>query len=171
MYENYIRAASQEHNVPEAWIRAVIQTESSWRPEAYRAEPQISDASYGLMQLLGRTARSLGFDGDPKLLYNPEINIDLGTKLLGQLRARYGDDFRRIYSAYNSGKPDLWETSAQVATNVQRALTALEKYIREDVGAMMQVPLTAAAENPNLVAVGIVAFVILWLWSGSGRKR
>lgn len=157
MFESLIRQASIDYNVPEPWIRAVIQTESSWNPQAYRAEPQISDASYGLMQLLETTARGLGFTGNAADLYEPEINIPLGTKLLSQLRIRYGDDFRRIYSAYNSGKPDLYLTSTQVRKNVERAVAALEKYAAEAV-----LTLTASPVGPG---VGLLVIgVLLWAW-------
>lgn len=119
------------HGVPFQWIKAVIATESSFYPKAYRAEPQINDGSYGLMQLLGRTARNLGFTGDASQLFEPDLNIQYGTKLLAQLQRSYGDDFRRIYSAYNSGKPDLYLTSTQVGSNVDRAMRYLESIIAE----------------------------------------
>lgn len=129
MYEAEISQAAERYNVPEAWIRAVIQTESSWNPNAYRYEERLKDASYGLMQLLGRTAIGLGFEGDVYHdLYDPALNIDLGTKDLAELRRAYGTDFRRVYSAYNSGNPDLWQTSKEVATHVATALANLERW-------------------------------------------
>jgi soluble lytic murein transglycosylase-like protein len=163
MFDTEIAASAQLYNVPETWVRAVIDTESSWRPMAYRAEPQISDASYGLMQLLTRTAKGLGYTGAPEGLYDPATNIDLGTKLLGQLRRSYGDDFRRVYSAYNSGKPDTWLTSTQVAANVTRALGNLEKWLNTEVSA-----LTASPAGSG-VAV-LIAFVLLWAWGGKRGK-
>jgi soluble lytic murein transglycosylase-like protein len=129
MWETEITQASQRYGVPEEWIRAVIETESSWNPNAYRYEEKIKDASYGLMQILGRTAIGLGFEGDVYHdLYDPALNIDLGTMDLAQLIKSYGTDFRRVYSAYNSGNPDLWQTSTQVAANVARAAANLEKW-------------------------------------------
>lgn len=162
MFDNEIATSAQLYNVPETWVRAVIETESSWKPMAYRAEPQINDASYGLMQLLMRTANGLGYSGEPEGLYNPAINIDLGTKLLGQLRKSYGDDFRRVYSAYNSGKPDAWQTSTQVATNVSHALSNLAKWIDSGVAT-----LTASPAGTG-VAV-LIAFVLLWAWGGKRK--
>lgn len=118
---------SQATGVPAAWINAVILTESSGNANAYRAEPQIRDASYGLMQLLERTAKGLGYAGTPDGLYDPQTNIHYGVKLLAQLRARNGDDFARVYSAYNSGDPNKYKVSSQVAKNVNRALQNLSK--------------------------------------------
>jgi len=137
MFDEFISQASQAYNVPESWIRAVIETESSWNPNAYRYESKIKDASYGLMQLLGKTAIGLGFKGDVyNGLYDPETNIDLGTRDLAQLRAIHGDDFRRVYSAYNSGDPDLWETSAQVAAHVANAVANLAKWGGDQTGTL-----------------------------------
>jgi soluble lytic murein transglycosylase-like protein len=120
-YNLLISIASKKYAVPSAWIKAVIATESSFNPNAYREEPKINDASRGLMQILLRTARGLGFTGVPVQLFEPDINIDLGTKLLAELRTRCGTNFDRVYSAYNSGGCDTFLTSAQVARNVERA--------------------------------------------------
>lgn len=164
MYETEIYNASRKHLVPEAWIKATIQTESSWRPRAYRAEPQINDASYGLMQLLMRTARGLGFSGTEEQLYDPATNIDLGTKLLGQWRAKVGDDYRRVYSAYNSGSPDKWQTSTQVAQHVANALKNLQTYVATEVARLTGDTVQAAEKNPALF--GLVVFLVLWSWTG-----
>lgn len=153
MFDELIAGAAGKYAVPESWIRAVIDVESAGRPTAYRAEPQINDASYGLMQLLESTARGLGFDGPVETLYDPAVNIDLGTRLLGQLRERWGADFRRVYSAYNSGRPDLWSTSAEVARNVARALEALAGY---------------EASAPVSGGVLLLAAVALYLWKRRG---
>ena len=162
MFEAEIQAAGIRYSVPESWIRAVIETESAWKPTAYRAEPQINDASYGLMQLLYRTAQGLGYTGTTEGLYNPAINIDLGTKLLGDLRKRYGDDFRRIYSAYNSGRPDLWETSKQVAANVARAIDNLAKWVTVEATELTASPATGPL-------AGLLILILLWAWSGKRR--
>jgi soluble lytic murein transglycosylase-like protein len=158
MFDTEIQQAAVAHSVPAIWIKAVIETESNWDPEAYRAEPQINDASYGLMQLLSSTARGLGFNGPVEQLFIPAVNIPLGTKLLGQHRRKYGDDFRRVYSAYNSGRPDLYLTSTQVAANVKRAVDALETYAAEAVGVITAGPSDAGM---GLLLMG----VLMWVWS------
>lgn len=117
------RTAAAKHGVPLALVLAVMQQESGGDPYAYRAEPQISDASRGLMQLLSRTARALGYGGDfapsdPVViqgrafaltgLWEPATNIGLGAKLLGQnlraARPTHGDGALAVaVSAYNAG--------------------------------------------------------------------
>jgi soluble lytic murein transglycosylase-like protein len=137
MFDVEIQTAASRWNVPVSWIQAVIQTESSWNPNAYNASDP--SGAYGLMQILFQTAQSLGYTGTAQGLFDPATNINLGTELLGQLRVRYGDDFRRVYSAYDSGSPDLWVTSEQVAANVARALSALLKYTQENPGSSVMV--------------------------------
>lgn len=159
MYDDLIRNASETFDVPAPWIKAVIRVESNWNANAYRAEPRINDGSYGLMQVLLRTARGLGFAGDASELFDPVVNIPLGTGLLGNLRRQFGDDFRRVYSAYNSGDPDAWQTSAQVGANVARALAALAEYS----------PVTAGPSEFGGVVV--VAVVVLWAWGRNWRLR
>jgi soluble lytic murein transglycosylase-like protein len=129
MYEDEIEHASLVYNIPESWIRGVIEVESSWNQFAYRYEAKIKDASYGLMQLLSKTAYNLGYTGTVEGLYDPYTNIMLGTKLLAENRDRFGDDFTRVYSAYNSGNPDAYQTSTEVYNHVQKAVDAVYKYV------------------------------------------
>lgn len=104
VYDPIIQRAASRFNVPGWIVKSVIATESSFRPGVYRDEPQISDRSRGLMQLLLRTARGLGFTGEPDHLYDPELNIMLGTALLAQLKTRFGT-WEDALAAYNGGRP------------------------------------------------------------------
>lgn len=162
MFDEIINAAASTYNVPVPWIQAVIETESSWNPDAYN--PNDPSGAWGLMQILFTTAKGLGYGGTAEGLFDPETNINLGSKLLGMLRDRYGDDFRRVYSAYNSGNPDLWETSSQVGANVRRALTALQKWIDAAVGVVTQSPASAGV-------VVLLGFVLFWAWTTKGRHK
>ena len=159
-----IREAAERHDVPEPWIRAVIEVESSWNPTAYRFEPRINDASYGLMQLLYGTAQDLGYSGAASGLFDPDTNIDLGAKLLGRLRQQNGDDFARVYSAYNSGRPDRYLVSSQVYSNVQRALNALSQYATVAVQNIIETGATVtetAAEHSGGVLLFVGALFLL----------
>lgn len=105
-YDSIISEASQAWDVPFSLIKAIIERESDFDPNAYRAELQISDASRGLMQLLYVTAQALGFTGGADDLYDPTLNIRLGTRYLRDLigtasRSGYGID--SAISAYNAG--------------------------------------------------------------------
>jgi soluble lytic murein transglycosylase-like protein len=92
--------------VPAAIIRAVIAVESGGNPLAERKEPG-GESSRGLMQLLLGTARSLGYTGPPEGLFDPAVNVRLGTAYLWQLYQRAGD-WPGAISAYNGGwRPSL----------------------------------------------------------------
>jgi soluble lytic murein transglycosylase-like protein len=159
MFDSLIANAAAVHQVPASWIRAVIEVESNWNPRAYNGSDP-GGGAYGLMQILGSTARGLGYDGDFQNLFEPALNIDLGAQLLAELRGRFGDDFRRVYSAYNSGRPDLWQTSTQVAANVSKAMAALSNWIESEVSEISSA--AAAGEGPSLANVLLVGG-LLWL--------
>lgn len=100
-------------DVPASFVLAIIEAESTGTPGATRGEPAIGDASIGLMQVLGDTARKLGYTdaiGDPKILtglYDPYTNIYYGSKLLKDLWGQL-DDATSVASAYNGGiRPKL----------------------------------------------------------------
>lgn len=106
-YNVIIQNAAIRYNVPYSLVKAVIAAESGFNARAIREEPQISDASRGLMQVLEKTARALGFSGSEETLFDPYTNINLGTKLLARERART-DDWDSAISAYNGGvRPHL----------------------------------------------------------------
>ena len=124
-YDALIAAAAERYNVPFSWVKAVAGAESNFDPWAMRLEPKINDASRGLMQVLMRTARALGYQGDEQGLFDPATNIDLGAKLLGELISRCGANFRRVYSGYNSGGCENYLSNPVVNNHVNNALNWL----------------------------------------------
>jgi soluble lytic murein transglycosylase-like protein len=151
MINEIVEKYAAQFAVPATWIHAVIQTESGGNPEAYRPEPQIDDASYGLMQLLYATARGLGYRDAPEGLFDPDTNIYWGVHLLAELRRQHGTDPRRIYSAYNSGRPDLYRTSTEVARNVERFIKNLEAEEQKPTA-----PNVAQSVGLGLIPAGLV---------------
>jgi hypothetical protein len=113
-YDWAIATAANAYGVDPALIKAVISQESNWVPTAYRAEPRVNDASYGLMQILLATAKAV--TGNPALtsndLFQPEINIDIGTRFLAQVLSTYGSP--NGISAYNAGRPISGNQSSYV---------------------------------------------------------
>ncbi len=117
----FVAEASQRFSVPEAWILAVIDTESRRNPTALSAK-----GALGLMQLMPATWQSrrasLALGSDP---FDPHDNILAGTAYLRALFDRYGA--AGFLAAYNAGpgryedwlksaKPLPAETMAYVAT-------------------------------------------------------
>lgn len=104
-------------------IKAIVATESGFNPDRVRGEPQIGDASIGLMQVLYSTAKRLGYPGPvgeaSKLtgLFRPDANLYIGTKLLDELLGQTGGDVDAAISAYNGGyRPDLGFGKRRTAT-------------------------------------------------------
>jgi hypothetical protein len=103
IFDSLIWSVAQRHAVDPFLVKAVIAAESSFDPRAYRAEPQIGDASWGLMQTLYRTARDMGYTGAPEGLFDPATSIEYGTRYLKRQLLRYSGETARAVAAYNSG--------------------------------------------------------------------
>lgn len=89
-YHDYIRQAASNYGVDEALIKAIIQVESGFNPNAVS-----SSNAVGLMQLKASTAgrdayRLKGKSGQPssRELKDPAVNIDLGTAYINILQSQ-----------------------------------------------------------------------------------
>jgi hypothetical protein len=103
-YNAEILKVSQKTGVPVSIIKGFAAMESGFAANAYRDEPQIKDASYGLMQILYRTAKGMGYAGTPENLSSPETNLYYGTLFIKNLLSKYSDLSDAIAS-YNMGHP------------------------------------------------------------------
>lgn len=102
-YDALIRAAAASWSIDPALLKAHVNRESLFDPNAYRAEPGVQDASYGLAQVRFKIARSLGYPGTPDGLYEPGTNLYLASKLIRQNLDYCGGDLETAVSAYNAG--------------------------------------------------------------------
>ena len=102
-YDFLIKQAEKKYGVPMSLIKGIIAKESSFRSNAIRQEPRIRDASRGLMQVLGRTAKALGYTDKPEDLLIPAVSIKYGTKLLNQNIKIAKGNVKNAVSAYNAG--------------------------------------------------------------------
>lgn len=99
-YDHYIRSAAARHNVPASLVKAVIQVESNFNPDA------ISRAgARGLMQLMPGTAAmySVGMDS----IFNPHYNIDAGVRHLAYLKTLFPNNLDYVLAAYNAGENNV----------------------------------------------------------------
>jgi len=86
-----------------SWAYAIIRAESAWTADAHSG----ADA-YGLMQLLPGTAKQLAkaekidFTGAANL-FDPDLNIRLGTRYLSNMAMRYDGSAWLASAAYNAG--------------------------------------------------------------------
>lgn len=156
MYDDLIAVSAALYNVPPDWIQGFISIESNWNPNAYRAEPQINDASYGLMQLLYSTAQGLGYSGDASGLYDPATNIDLGTKLIAQLIGQHGMNPQAVASAYNSGSATAYQTNSGVANYVNKFAAAVQSFASATVNVITDNP-----GSGTIIVLALLAFLFL----------
>ncbi|CUS97189.1 transglycosylase SLT domain-containing protein [Candidatus Kryptobacter tengchongensis] len=97
-FDGLIRKASEEFNVPEELIKAVIAVESSGNALAFSPK-----GAKGLMQLMDSTAEFVGV----KNIWNPAENIYGGVKYLRHLLDRFNGDIKLALAGYNAGPENV----------------------------------------------------------------
>lgn len=115
LYMPYIEDAAEKFQIPVEFIKGVVKVESNFN---YKAKSPVG--AMGLMQLMPRTATSLGVS-DP---YDPRQNIMGGTKFLRRLANRYKGDMVQVLSAYNAGPGAVAKHDGGIP------YTGAERYVR-----------------------------------------
>ena len=111
-----LEAYARDQRLDPAFVAALIRQESIFNPGA--TSPAGARGLMQVMPAVGRTlARSAAFPlWDPVLLYQPDVNLELGTRHLAELLRRYPQPVRAL-AAYNAGSTpvDLWAAKVGVA--------------------------------------------------------
>ncbi len=130
-FGDIIHEKAQKYDVDPALVAAVMETESRFRTNA---RSQVG--ARGLMQLMPRTGRWMGANN----LYDPEQNVEAGTKYLKYLSQRFDGNLNKTIAAYNAGEgnvkryngvPPFRETRQyvkKVLTRYQTRQQQLKKY-------------------------------------------
>jgi peptidoglycan lytic transglycosylase len=111
--EGIVRKEAVAANLDPAMVRALVRQESTFRPNVRSAAGAV-----GMMQLLPKTARRLTRAVLKRrfhisFLYDPGINVRLGTSYLRQLKERFGGDMILTLAAYNAGPDRLGEATIE----------------------------------------------------------
>jgi len=89
-----IKDAGARHGLDPDFVASVVHAESGFNVRAVSPK-----GAQGLMQLMPRTAADLGV----KDSFDPEANIEAGTKYLRALLDHYNGDVVKALAAYNAG--------------------------------------------------------------------
>jgi hypothetical protein len=117
--EETVKAASGTYQLDPDLVTSVIRAESGFNVRAVSPK-----GAQGLMQLMPRTATELGVQN----AFDPEANVQAGTRYLRELLERYNFDLIKALAAYNAGPqrieqykgvPPYFETKAYVARVVR----------------------------------------------------
>lgn len=95
-FARYIADSARAHGVAPELVASVIAVESNFNPNAVSWR-----AARGLMQLMPETAARFGVTS----IFDPQQNIEAGTRYLKELLLRYNGDLALTLAAYNAG-PD-----------------------------------------------------------------
>ncbi len=109
-YSEYVTKYAEMYNMDPLWIYAIIKVESNFNKDA-----RSNSGAKGLMQLMDSTAIEMAkkdgienFTND--MLFDPEMNIRLGTKYFDELLTKYNENYYLAIAAYNGGigNVDTW---------------------------------------------------------------
>jgi soluble lytic murein transglycosylase-like protein len=114
-----IQRHAEAQGLPPALAEAVVRIESRYNPAA-RNGPNM-----GLTQINHRTARSLGFNGAPAGLLDPETNLRYGLKYLAQAYRLADGDTCGTVLRYQAGlRAERMTKAAQAYCGKVKVLTA-----------------------------------------------
>lgn len=124
-YDKLIRRAAERYALPVALVKAVMSVESAFHPGAVSPVGAV-----GLMQLMPRTARSMGVRNP----FDPKENIMGGARFLRFLADRYGGNLLFTIAAYNAGQGAVDRYKgvppyAETQRYVRRVLKAYHRYL------------------------------------------
>ena len=130
---------ADDAGIDPAWAYGILRAESAWMTDAHSG----ADAR-GLMQLLPGTAAGVARRnglawGGGDTLYDPAVNIALGTRHLAELATRFGDAPWLASAAYNAGsaKVKQWLAARGSLTPDLFVATIPYKETREYVARVM----------------------------------
>lgn len=128
-YDALIQQASAMYGVDPSLIEAVIKTESGFQSDAVS-----STGAKGLMQLMDGTARGLGVSNS----FDPEQNINGGTKYLSLLLRKYNGNEQVALAAYNAGPGRIDRLGIGTNEELQAAIESLPEETQRYVTKVLQ---------------------------------
>jgi len=108
-----LEAEARQYHLDPYLLAALITQESGHNPKAYSPA-----GAHGLMQLLWSTAQRMAREVNlplqrPKELFDPAVNLRLGSRYLADLLERFDGDTAAALAAYNAGEHRVEEWRLQ----------------------------------------------------------
>jgi soluble lytic murein transglycosylase-like protein len=130
-YDELMEAAAIRYRIPVALVRAIVQAESNYDPNA------VSPAgASGIMQLMPDTAREMFV----KDIFDVKENIEGGTRYLRVLANMFAGDMVKMVAAYNAGPDAVSKWGGQVPPYAET-----QDYVRKVIALYFQYKEQAAA--------------------------
>lgn len=162
--------------IPPEMVLAIIEAESGGNPYATVFNPNAGvkmqfkrpalcsegtekihqGTAWGLMQVMGLTARGLGFEGWLSELVDPEVNVRLGVAYLAELKGRFGASYGLdgVIAAYRKGAPrKTTEGKFSCQGYVDNVKKLMRKHADVVVSYKAAAPENVLAETPDNTAV------------------
>ncbi|WP_040948399.1 lytic transglycosylase domain-containing protein [Gorillibacterium massiliense] len=128
-YDILINNAAGKYGVDPTLVKAVIDQESSFNPHA-----ESSAGAKGLMQLMDGTARGLSVTDS----FDPEQNINGGTRYLANLLQKYDGNEATALAAYNAGSGRLEQLGIHNDRDLKIRFTSLPSETQNYVMKVME---------------------------------
>jgi len=137
-YARLVGEKAREMGVPPALAIAIAYHESKLNPNA----PRGADGEYGIMQVMPKTGKGMGFSN--KDLADPEKNIEAGLKYLKQNLDAFEGDAKLATIGYNAGTNSSFFSGGDLPKVTEEYLKAMKGY-----GAYSDGLVTQPAEQPE----------------------
>ncbi|MBQ3145171.1 MAG: lytic transglycosylase domain-containing protein [Clostridia bacterium] len=108
-YTEYVEKYAEEYKIDKYLVYAIIKAESNFNENA-----KSNSNAIGLMQIMEatavETANKMDLDVTEEQLFEPELNIQLGTMYFAEVLNKYDNNYGMAIIAYNAGigNVDKW---------------------------------------------------------------
>ena len=160
-----IARAAERHQLDPLLLAAIVETESAFAPDAVSSEGAI-----GLMQLIPETGQQYGKTD----LFDPYVNLEVGSQFLGALLDRYHGDLALALAAYNCGPATVTRYGAVPPFRETREFVkgVLALYVQHRQSAWKRSPESTDLLRSSMLASlgrGSSATAGFWEKGGGGR--
>lgn len=173
-YGAALQSASKRYDIPVAWLVGIMMAESKGNAKACSScsickeslcetAAGLSCCAFGLMQMIGPTARAYGTT-PADILTNPVKAIDAACELIVDLEEKHGRDLPRIAAAYNGGIKGCGKSGTTFGWNTNGDYPMIVVKYANTFVSLKLAPAKSAGGNLawGLAAVGLVAAV--WVY-------